>query len=128
MQTQISTRATDLESARSIDIYFHPQCFLSAGHFAGEDAARMAAFLDIANDESFDALWFARGGYGSCRIAETSIAQLTPAARSKIYLGYSDAGGLLAGLYKEGFTGLAHGPMPSDILRAGGEAAGLSAV
>jgi muramoyltetrapeptide carboxypeptidase len=49
--------------------------------------------------------------------------QLTSAARSKVYLGYSDAGSLLAGLYKEGFTRLAHGPMPSDILREGGDAA-----
>jgi muramoyltetrapeptide carboxypeptidase len=115
--------AASLDPDQSIDIHFHPQCFLASGHFAGDDAARMEAFLDIANDGSFDALWFARGGYGSCRIAETSIAQLATVARSKVYLGYSDAGSLLAGLHKEGFTGLAHGPMPSDILRAGGEAA-----
>ncbi len=120
---QVEDIAAGLECDRSIDIYFHPQCFLSAGHFAGDDAARTEAFLDIANDESFDALWFARGGYGSCRIAETAIARLAPAARDKIYLGYSDAGCLLAGLYETGFAGLAHGPMPSDILRAGGEAA-----
>ena len=106
-----------------IDLWFHPQCFLAAGHFAGDDAARKAAFLDIANDDAFDALWFARGGYGSCRIAEAVISQAGPAARRKIYLGYSDAGCLLAGLYKAGFTRLAHGPMPSDILRPGGEAA-----
>jgi muramoyltetrapeptide carboxypeptidase len=115
--------AAGLDCSRSIDIHFHPQCFLASGHFAGDDAARTKAFLDIANDGNFDALWFARGGYGSCRIAETSITQLTPVARNKTYLGYSDAGCFLAGLYKEGFTKLAHGPMPSDILRNGGEAA-----
>jgi muramoyltetrapeptide carboxypeptidase len=115
--------AAGLDPDRSVDIHFHPQCFLASGHFAGNDDARTQAFLDIANDGSFDALWFARGGYGSCRIAETSIAQLAAAARNKVYLGYSDAGSLLAGLHKAGFTGLAHGPMPCDILRAGGEAA-----
>jgi len=115
--------AAGFDPDRSIEIYFHPQCYLASGHFAGDDDARSQAFLDIANDGSFDALWFARGGYGSCRIAETSIAQLTAVARSKIYLGYSDVGCLLAGLHKEGFTGLAHGPMPGDVLRAGGEAA-----
>ncbi len=115
--------AASLDPDRSIDIHFHPQCFLASGHFAGDDAARAEAFLDIANDGSFDALWFARGGYGSCRIAETSIAQLAAVARSKVYLGYSDASSLLAGLHKEGFPEVAHGPMPSDILRAGGEAA-----
>jgi len=115
--------AASLDPDQSIDIHFHPQCFLASGHFAGDDAARAGAFLDIANDATFDALWFARGGYGSCRIAETSIARLTAVARDKVYLGYSDTGCLLAGLYKKGFTGLAHGPMPSDIRRAGGEAA-----
>ena len=115
--------AAGLDGARSIEIQFHPQCFLSAGHFAGDDAARTAAFVEIANDESFDALWFARGGYGACRIAEAALAQLTAVARRKLYLGYSDAGCLLAGLHKAGFGGLAHGPMPADIQRKGGEAA-----
>ncbi len=115
--------AAGLGHGRSVALHFHPQCFLAAGHFAGDDAARAQAFLDIANDASFDALWFARGGYGSCRIAGAAIGQLTAAARDKVYLGYSDTGCLLAGLYRQGFTGLAHGPMPSDILRPGGEAA-----
>ena len=115
--------AMDRFSDRLIEIYFHPQCFQSCGHFAGDDTARAQAFLDIANDENFDALWFARGGYGACRIAEALVQHLTDAARNKAYLGYSDAGALLAALYKAGFTGLAHGPMPADISRDGGEAA-----
>lgn len=107
----------------SPDIQFHPQCFLSAGHFAGDDETRAEAFLDVANDASFDALWIGRGGYGSCRIAERVIAGLMPAAGEKLYLGYSDAGALLGALYKRGFSRVAHGPMPSDINRDGGEAA-----
>lgn len=110
------------------EIYIHPQCFLSEGHFAGPDAARTAAFVEIANDESVDALWFARGGYGSCRIAEDVIARLSPAARRKTFLGYSDAGALLAALYAAGFEKVAHGPMPSDIKRAGGEIAVMRAL
>jgi muramoyltetrapeptide carboxypeptidase len=104
------------------ELHFHPQCFLSAGHFAGTDAERAAAFVEIANDASFDALWFGRGGYGSGRIA-TALDQLTDAARAKAYLGYSDAGVLLAALYARGFHGVVHGPMPADINRGGGEAA-----
>ncbi len=105
-----------------VALHFHPQCFLSAGHFAGDDDARAQAFLDIANDAHFDALWFARGGYGSGRIAARAMAGLTAAARSKIYLGYSDLGFLLAGLYKAGCA-VAHGPMPADLNRADGEIA-----
>jgi muramoyltetrapeptide carboxypeptidase len=51
------------------------------------------------------------------------IRGLTEAARHKAYVGYSDAGTLLAGLYRAGFPSVAHGPMPADILREGGDAA-----
>lgn len=107
----------------TVELVFHPQCFLSEGHFAGPDDVRAAAFLEVANDPSFDALWFARGGYGSCRLAEDVLPKLEPAAREKSYLGYSDVACLLAGLYALGFEKLAHGPMPSDIRREGGAAA-----
>jgi muramoyltetrapeptide carboxypeptidase len=115
--------AQALYPAHPPELHFAPQCFLSSGHFAGDDDARARAFLDVANDARFDALWFARGGYGACRLAEHLLPRLTDTARRKTYLGYSDAGFLLAGLYKAGFARLAHGPMPADIGRAGGEAA-----
>ena len=128
----VAARVRDLAArvgpGRRLELHFHPQCFLASGHFAGDDASRRDAFLDIANDGSFDALWFARGGYGSCRFAEAAIAQLAAVARRKAYLGYSDAGFLLAGLYRAGFSDLGHGPMPSDILREDGEAAVLRAL
>jgi len=108
---------------RTPEIVFHPQCFASHGHFAGDDDTRARAFLDVANDESYDAVWFARGGYGSCRMAEAVIGGLTDASRRKTYLGYSDAGALLAALYRAGFAAVAHGPVAQDILRDGGEAA-----
>lgn len=108
---------------RPPELIFHPQCFLSAGHFAGDDAARAQAFLEIANDPAIDALWVGRGGYGACRMAEAVLAGVTDAARAKTYLGYSDAGALLGALYKNGFLRVAHGPMPVDITREGGEAA-----
>ncbi|HEX8625857.1 MAG TPA: LD-carboxypeptidase [Allosphingosinicella sp.] len=110
------------------ELVFHPQCFLSHRHFAGEDAVRADAFVEVANDPGFDALWFARGGYGSCRIAEDVLGRLGPEARKKTYLGYSDAGYVLAGLYRAGFERVAHGPMPGDLRRDGGEAAVVRAL
>jgi muramoyltetrapeptide carboxypeptidase len=109
-------------------VAFHPQCFLRHGHFAGEDAVRAAAVLDAANDPGTDAVWFGRGGYGSCRIAEAVVAGLAPAARAKPFLGYSDCGTLLAALYGAGCTGAAHGPVAQDVLRDGGEAAAARAL
>ena len=104
------------------ELAIHPQCFLSDGHFAGPDEARLAALREVIADPNVDALWFARGGYGSNRIAEAALVDLPAAAQSKVYLGYSDAGFLLAGLHKAGLD-VAWGPMPQDIVRVGGEAA-----
>jgi muramoyltetrapeptide carboxypeptidase len=101
------------------ELVIHPQCFLSEGHFAGPDEARVAALREVMADASFNAIWFARGGYGSNRIAEAALADLPAAARTKTYMGYSDAGFLLAGLHKAGVD-VAWGPMPQDALREGG--------
>jgi muramoyltetrapeptide carboxypeptidase len=104
------------------ELVFHPQCFRSEGHFAGNDTARTDAFLEFANDTGFSHLWFARGGYGSGRILDALLRRLGPAARAKSYMGYSDGGFLLAALYRSGHA-VAHGPIPHDIRRTGGDAA-----
>ena len=104
------------------ELAIHPQCFLSDGHFAGPDEARLSALREVMADPAIDAVWFARGGYGSNRIAEAALVNLSPAAGSKLYLGYSDAGFLQAGFHKVGLD-VAWGPMPQDVLRKDGEAA-----
>ena len=106
-----------------IELQFHEQCFAQEGHFAGSDAVRLAALLDCANDPGTDAVWFVRGGYGANRIAAQAIAGMSRAANTKEYLGYSDAGTLLAALYRHGIGFPRHAPMPSDIRRDGGEEA-----
>lgn len=105
------------------DLVFDDQCFAEAGHFAGPDQARCAAFVDLANDPAFDAVWFVRGGYGACRIAEDAVAALKATAGNKIYMGYSDAGNMLGALYRANIGRVCHGPMPADIRRTGGDAA-----
>lgn len=104
------------------ELTIHPQCFLTEGHFAGPDEARLAALREVMADPAVDAVWFARGGYGSNRIAEAALGDMPEAARGKLYMGYSDAGFLLAGLHKAGIEA-AWGPMPQDVMRKGGEAA-----
>lgn len=110
------------EQRGDCELVIHPQCFLTYGHFAGPDEARLSALREVMADPSIDAIWFARGGYGSNRIAEAALADLPEAARGKTYMGYSDAGFLLAGFYKAGLE-VAWGPMPQDAVRDGGEAA-----
>jgi muramoyltetrapeptide carboxypeptidase len=103
-----------------VSLHFHPQCFQQDGHFAGPDELRLAALLECANDTAFDAVWFARGGYGACRIAEAAISGLNHAAWDKRFVGYSDAGYLLAALYRARIGHPVHGPMPNDIRRLDG--------
>ncbi len=116
-------RVTALAAAEYPDaeICFHDQCFLEAGHFAGADGRRLAAFVELANDPSIDAIWFARGGYGAGRIAADAVRGLGDTARDKIYLGYSDGGFLLGALYRAGIGRPVHGPVVADIRRTGGE-------
>ena len=54
---------------------------------------------------------------------EAALAQLNGASRVKTYLGYSDNGAILGGLYARGYENVAHGPIPVDMTRAGGEGA-----
>ena len=93
-------------------IFFHEQCFSSAGHFAGTDLERLEALVELANDPQYDAVWFAKGGYGSNRIAQAAVARMNAAARSKTYVGFSDMGYLLAALYRNGIGQPVHGSMP----------------
>lgn len=111
-----------------VELDFHLQCFMADGHFAGPDAARAEAFAEAANDPGVDAVWFARGGYGSGRMLEAALARLGPSARGKRYLGYSDGGALLAALHRADVGRPTHGPMVDDVRREGGEAAVLRAL
>lgn len=109
-----------------VELVMHPSLYDVHGHFAGDDATRASAFVEYANDPEIDAIWFARGGYGACRITEAVLPVLNEHAAGKRYLGYSDVGTLLAGLYKAGIGQVAHGPMASDASR--NDEAGLRAV
>ena len=107
------------------DIVFHPQCYLEVGHFAGTDEQRAAAFLEFANDPGFDAIWFARGGYGSNRILDRVIPQLNSAAKAKTYAGFSDMGFMLGALSARRIGQSVHASMASSLgVKDTGEAAG----
>ncbi|TKD51788.1 LD-carboxypeptidase [Sphingomonas baiyangensis] len=100
------------------ELVYDPQCFVVEGHFAGNDALRAETLLRYANDPAFDAIWFARGGYGSNRILDEVLPALGPAAREKTYMGYSDMGFLLGALYARGIGKPVHGPMSTEATEA----------
>lgn len=107
----------------ALELVFDEQCFAAHGHFAGSDTLRADALVACANDPSFDAVWFARGGYGSARIALDAIARFGPAAGDKRFIGSSDGGYLLGALYRHGIGRPVHAPMPLDVVRENGGAA-----
>jgi len=118
-----ATRALVAAEFPMHEVHFHDQCFMQSGHFAGDDLTRLTAFLDCANDPAFDAVWFARGGYGSNRFAEAAIVRLGDAAREKTYIGFSDCGYIMGALYRHGIGQCAHGSMPVNTLSEGGREA-----
>ena len=125
IKRKLATRVATLAAADypGLELSFHEQCFASEGHFAGSDAVRLAALLECANDPGFDAVWFAKGGYGSNRIARDALGGMNEHAAHKSYLGYSDCGTLLGALYRAGIGQPVHAPMPVDLRREGGDAA-----
>lgn len=74
-----------------------------AGHTAGTVAQRLADLRWAMTDPEVEAIWFARGGFGSMHLLEDLI-RLTrdPAAvPNRPMLGFSDATAFLAALYRE---------------------------
>jgi muramoyltetrapeptide carboxypeptidase len=74
------------------DVVVHPHAI--ARHFvnAGTDEQRASSFVEYAYDDSIDAIWCARGGYGAAR-AITAIDAMTkgrPSPKPKMLIGYSD--------------------------------------
>lgn len=93
-------------------VWFHDQCFETYAHYAGDDLTRLNALVECANSPEYDAVWFAKGGYGSNRIAQAATARMNDAAREKTYVGFSDMGYMLAALYRAGIGQPVHGSMP----------------
>lgn len=124
LERDLADRVRDLAAGEGdIELDFHKQCFARHGHFAGDDDTRLEALVECANDPRADAVWFAHGGYGTNRIAAAAIARLDEVGRRKTFLGYSDAGYLLGGLYRHGLARPVHAPMVADIRHDGGETA-----
>jgi muramoyltetrapeptide carboxypeptidase len=80
------------------------------GYLAGRDEERLSDLESAFADESVDAIWCLRGGYGALRLLPRFRFDLVR-ANPKILLGYSDITALhLAIAAKVGLVGF-HGPM-----------------
>lgn len=68
---------------------FEDSLFVEHFIFAGDDSFRAARFQQYLDDESIDAIWCARGGYGSIRIID-KLDFTKFAERPKWIVGFSD--------------------------------------
>jgi len=81
---------------------------------AGNDDTRAVAFQAMLEDPTIQAVWCARGGYGTVRIIDV-IDFSSFHKNPKWIMGYSDATMLLHALYNKGIASL-HSCMPIDFL------------
>ena len=81
--------------------------------FAGNDEMRISALQKIIDDDSIDAIWFGKGGYGSARIVDP-INFEPLMERPKWFIGYSDPTVFHLALYNKGIMSL-HGTMPVGL-------------
>lgn len=91
------------------------------GYLAGEDRDRAADLVAALSDDSFDAVWCARGGYGAMRtVAALSGDPLGPleGERSKAVVGFSDVTVIHALLARRlGWVSF-YGPTVASLARA----------
>jgi len=79
------------------------------GYLAGTDAQRLDDLNRALRDDSVDAVWCIRGGYGAMRILD-SIAYDALRRRPKPIIGYSDVTALHAAIGRECRVVTYHGP------------------
>lgn len=74
-----------------------------AGHTAGTPAQRLEDLRWALTEPDVDAIWFARGGFGSMHLLEELIrlVRSDDLAAGRPLLGFSDATAFLAALYRE---------------------------
>jgi len=81
--------------------------------FAGDDQARLNALQKIIDDESVDAIWCAKGGYGCVRIVDLINFEYLK-KKPKWFIGYSDPSVIHLALQRQGMMSI-HGAMPVGL-------------
>jgi muramoyltetrapeptide carboxypeptidase len=104
------------------DLGFEPVSAVNVGQrhglFAGEDAARLDAFHQLAADPSIRAIFFVRGGHGLLRLLPRIDWGLL-ARHPRAYVGYSDLTPFLLQVVQRLGLVAFHGPMVAADLARG---------
>ena len=84
----------------------------TAGYFAGSDEERIADIESMFSDDSIDAIFCARGGYGTTRIL-TQLNYDIIKSNPKIFVGFSDTTALQSAIFSKSGLITFSGAMPS---------------
>lgn len=102
-------------AARGYEVVVGRHVHGGSAFFAGTDAERLRDLVTMLKDPSIQAVFCARGGYGSQRLLP-ELSRIVPELTPKIFVGYSDITALHALFQKAGWVTW-HGPMPGDWVR-----------
>jgi muramoyltetrapeptide carboxypeptidase len=96
------------------EVHLGPHVYSSGAYLAGDDEVRLRDLHNMFRDPEIDAVFCARGGYGSPRLLDMIDYDLIK-ENPKIFVGYSDITALLMAVH--GKTGLItfHGPMVREL-------------
>jgi muramoyltetrapeptide carboxypeptidase len=97
---------------RGYKVIIGETCYAKTDYLAGDDAMRANEFLDFIDDDSIDAIFCTRGGFGSMKILRMLDFELIK-EKKKLLVGFSDITSLLLAIYaKTGVPGIS-GMMPA---------------
>jgi muramoyltetrapeptide carboxypeptidase len=108
-----------LDNARSLgwDGVVAPNALARTGYFAGSDETRAADLNAALRDDSIDAIWCLRGGYGAIRILDR-VDWPALRRRPRSFLGYSDVTALHAAIARQASLVAFHAPTARSPLSA----------
>ncbi len=98
-------------------VYTTPGCRAREHYLAGSPAKRAAELMELVSDDRVDAVFFARGGFGSLAMLPLLDYRTIRASR-KLMVGFSDITALQWGIYaKTGMPSLSGGMPAVDFAR-----------
>jgi muramoyltetrapeptide carboxypeptidase len=105
--------AKQLLEAWGLQVVFGKHVFEKHHHFAGTDSERLSDFQHFLDDDTINAIWCARGGYGSIRLIDQLNFEKFK-KHPKWVIGYSDITVFHSAIFNLGFKSI-HAIMPTSI-------------
>ena len=112
-RTEEVNKAKELLKSWGLHVVVGKHVFRQANHFAGTDDERCEDLQKAMDDPNINAIWCARGGYGTVRILD-KLNYAKFRKNPKWLIGYSDITALHNQIHNEGFETI-HGMMCTSL-------------